>query len=357
MRGLQIDPRKATSFRDLNISLNTLSKLPSTFREPWGIQRKILSVASSNLSCVAQSVPSLGKSTAAIISMVERARMTPDKITNLVVVPGQDLAYQYVQTINKLMPGSVETLYRTGSVKDDQVQHSNLQKNPSPHILVATPSRLLDYLCHTDLGVRLSNLSQVVVDELDVYPTRKGKAPVEILLEYILGGQSRPSLIFLASPGRPLSFEYLPDLLEGWGNVYDIRQQPPASEDFNIEVWTRAGRRTENVNISSRYEKEPDPVKALKQCWKGPGVVVLPHSASIPQFQAATGGELAVFKPDDLAGLNVPHFSRLYILGIEESMNLVRLKWLLRGPPKELIIHLVDSNPLLASEKLSSIVK
>lgn len=353
-RAPRVDPRSVTSFGDLQISRNILSKLPPSFKEPLGIQRKILSLASSNLSCIAQSVPGLGKSTAAILSMMERPQVAANKITNLVVVPRQGLADQYVQSMNQLVPGSVKSLYRTGSVDGDEAQYTSLTQNPFPHTLVATPSRLLDYLCYTDIGTRLSNLSQVVVDELDAYPTKTGKTTLEILTEHLLRTQ-RPSLLLLYSPGRPLSFESLPNFLENWQDIYDVRQHEPPSDDVKVAVWTGEGQLSRESSIAADYKREKSYARALQQCWNGAGIVVLPNDASISKFYEVNGESALAVKSEDLAGINLPDLDRLYVLGIEESTNLVRLKWTLRSAPKELIIHLVDSDPMLASEKLKTI--
>lgn len=100
----------------------------------------------------------------------------PTSITSLFVVPHRDLAYQFMHWVEQLTAAPGVTSPRYGGVvakaivRDKQIamatRISSLRSDP-PHILIGTPQALLDVHNEDPAALQLSNLSTVVVDEVD----------------------------------------------------------------------------------------------------------------------------------------------------------------------------------------------
>lgn len=123
--------------------------------------------------------------------------------TVIILVPTQDLAIQYHYWIGKVLGTSVkdprktakivQTIFRTDS-EGEQTQEQLLQENPSPHIIISTPTRMLDMISQRAELFDIDNLKCIILDEADdlVQPpektnTKKPRHPTpgEILLDWV----------------------------------------------------------------------------------------------------------------------------------------------------------------------------
>lgn len=179
---LIIDPQKVTEFSQLQLDptiVSALSKaLPEVIR-PTKIQKSMIAALKSDLSIVARSAPGAGKTLATILYLLSTPRQS-STIANLVLVPSEHLATQYYEIIKKLLGNlkqgdvlldqTAQKVYRTRS-KIRKSQDHLLKRTPNPHILIATPTRLLDMLSTGEDSKRhllpLYNLQNVVIDEAD----------------------------------------------------------------------------------------------------------------------------------------------------------------------------------------------
>lgn len=123
--------------------------------------------------------------------------------TALILVPNPDLAMQYHYWITKVLTPSlkdpsrteriVQTLFRTNKEAEEQ-QEKTLRENPNPHIIISTPTRMLDLISQTANAFDIQNLKCIVLDEADdliqTPDTSSPKkihhhTPGEILLDWI----------------------------------------------------------------------------------------------------------------------------------------------------------------------------
>lgn len=128
--------------------------------------------------------------------------------TVIILVPTKDLAIQYHYWITKILETSVkdpkksakiaQTLFRTNT-DGEQTQEQLLQDNPNPHIIISTPTRMLDMISQKAELFDIDNLKSVILDEADdlVQPpekvnTKKPRHPTsgEILLDWIFQKRS-----------------------------------------------------------------------------------------------------------------------------------------------------------------------
>ncbi|KAG6832311.1 hypothetical protein H0H92_003544 [Tricholoma furcatifolium] len=123
-----------------------------------------------------------GKSFGLVIALLNKPRFSSQgskksnarHITSLVLVPHRDLAYQFFHWIKRMatmydppphMPDIAQVLVRDGERHlTDGIR--SLRQTP-PHILIGTPRAVMDVHMRDPDSLQLSNLSSVVVDEVD----------------------------------------------------------------------------------------------------------------------------------------------------------------------------------------------
>lgn len=153
-----------TTFKELNISepiMRALEKMG--FEEATSIQTETIPHAMKGLDVIGQAQTGTGKTAAFGIPMIEKIDPKQRKIQGMVVAPTRELAVQVAEEINRLgrMKG-VKTLPVYGG------QHMERQiraLKDGPHIVVATPGRLLDHMRRRT--IRTSDIQTVVLDEAD----------------------------------------------------------------------------------------------------------------------------------------------------------------------------------------------
>ena len=154
------------------------------------IQAKLFVMLSKRTHLALSDIPGTGKSFALACWLlnVDRSIRTgkgdiEPTTTALVLVPSPDLAMQYEgwitnilsnsgsEVIEKNLPSFVQALYRTGTVEGDEQQKCRLKEHPNPHIIVATPQRVLDIIGENLVNphhlLDLEHLKLVAVDEAD----------------------------------------------------------------------------------------------------------------------------------------------------------------------------------------------
>ena len=123
--------------------------------------------------------------------------------TVIILVPTQDLAVQYHYWITQILGTSindpqkrakiVQTLFRADT-ESEQRQEQLLQDIPNPHVIICTPTRMLDMITQKADAFDIDNLKCLILDEADdlVQPPEKTNSkkphhptPGEILLDWI----------------------------------------------------------------------------------------------------------------------------------------------------------------------------
>ncbi|MGC9458989.1 DEAD/DEAH box helicase, partial [Vibrio genomosp. F10] len=161
-------------FSRLTLSSTLIHALPSSFRAPTDIQSQAIPIALKGGDLLAIAQTGSGKTLAYGLPIIEKVleidihkALLPSAI---IVVPTRELAAQ-VTTELQLIATNIAQLDQTQSVKivsvcggiEKEIQIEQLQ--PSPHIIVATPGRLLDLIQTRHLDV--SGIHSVVFDEAD----------------------------------------------------------------------------------------------------------------------------------------------------------------------------------------------
>ncbi|MFA5000505.1 MAG: DEAD/DEAH box helicase [Patescibacteria group bacterium] len=152
-----------TQFTDLGISKSILEVLVKlNLKTPTPIQAKTIPTALSGQDLIGVAQTGTGKTFAFGIPMLQRLGAT--KGQGLIVAPTRELALQVEESLKKLgQPLGLRTASLIGGESLDR-QLFCLRKNP--HIVIATPGRLIDHLKRRT--IKLDRINILVLDEADM---------------------------------------------------------------------------------------------------------------------------------------------------------------------------------------------
>jgi ATP-dependent RNA helicase RhlE len=151
-----------STFEELNLAPKLLEILRRhQFTVPTPIQHKSIPVAIEGKDIIGIAQTGTGKTLAFGLPMIQR--LAELKGQGLVLVPTRELALQVEQTLQKIgSPLNVRTAVLIGGEPIARQIRSLARR---PHILVATPGRLLDHL--QQKSVNLNEVKILVLDEAD----------------------------------------------------------------------------------------------------------------------------------------------------------------------------------------------
>ncbi|KAG2369431.1 P-loop containing nucleoside triphosphate hydrolase protein [Suillus spraguei] len=194
------------TFESLGVGTPIAAALRAAFpdvQQPTTMQRKMIPAVVGKQDILLQDFTGTGKSFGLLLGLLSKPRISrydPKKgkdhatkgITTLLIVPHRDLAYQFLHWLHHMLTSAGEpSPYSLASIAQVLVRGSQPKNlttssprileaivNPSssgisvlrdypPHILIATPTALVDVLRKEPEVLQLSTLSTVVVDEVD----------------------------------------------------------------------------------------------------------------------------------------------------------------------------------------------
>ncbi|MCH8049388.1 DEAD/DEAH box helicase [Patescibacteria group bacterium] len=153
---------KQHDFHGLGIAPGLLKRIKALgFVHPTPIQFKAIPIATSGEDVVGIAQTGSGKTLAFSIPMLQHVSAT--KKIGLVLLPTRELAVQVEETLKKLagQAGLRTALVIGGMNPQPQIK----QLKAKPHIIVATPGRLIDHI--EQKHVSLSNVGILILDEAD----------------------------------------------------------------------------------------------------------------------------------------------------------------------------------------------
>ncbi|CAM3402848.1 DEAD/DEAH box helicase [Marinicrinis lubricantis] len=157
------------------------------------VQLQAIPVILSGKDTMAQAQTGTGKTLAFVLPILEKIQLDKPYIQALIVTPTRELAIQITDEIQKLAGAVGAKVLAAYGGQDVEAQIRKL-KNP-PHIVVATPGRLLDHLRRDTL--RISGVSMLVLDEADQMLHMGFLPGVEAIIEQT--PETRQTLLFSAT--------------------------------------------------------------------------------------------------------------------------------------------------------------
>ncbi|KAJ8060993.1 hypothetical protein OCU04_010071 [Sclerotinia nivalis] len=155
----------AKSFKDLGI-VDSLCEACDTlgYKAPTPIQRESIPLALQGRDLIGLAETGSGKTAAFALPILQSLLDKPQPLFGLVLAPTRELAYQISQSFEAL--GSVIRVKCAVIVGGMDMVPQAIALGKKPHIIVATPGRLLDHLENTK-GFSLRSLKYLVMDEAD----------------------------------------------------------------------------------------------------------------------------------------------------------------------------------------------
>lgn len=153
------------SFADLGIIESLCEACANLgYKHPTPVQAESIPLALEGRDLIGLAETGSGKTAAFALPILQALMDKPQPLFGLVLAPTRELAYQISQQFEAL--GSLINVKSAVLVGGMDMVPQAIQLGKKPHIVVATPGRLLDHLENTK-GFSLRNLKYLVMDEAD----------------------------------------------------------------------------------------------------------------------------------------------------------------------------------------------
>lgn len=155
-------PNKTASFGELGIAPKILGILEyHKFTDPTPIQHQAIPVALEGKDIIGIAQTGTGKTLAFGLPLIQRLSIL--KVKGLILLPTRELALQVDETLQKI--GNSLGLKTAVLIGGAPIQQQIRSLSRSPHIIIATPGRLVDLLKRRALN--LNQIKIVILDEAD----------------------------------------------------------------------------------------------------------------------------------------------------------------------------------------------
>ncbi|WP_067837564.1 DEAD/DEAH box helicase [Amphibacillus sediminis] len=153
-----------TTFQSLGISQPIMKALEKMgFEEATPIQEQTIPLGLEGKDVIGQAQTGTGKTAAFGIPMIEKIDKKTRKVQGLVVAPTRELAIQVAEELHRL--GKFKGLRTLPIYGGQQMDRQIRGLKEGPHIVVATPGRLLDHIRRKSINI--SEVHTAVLDEAD----------------------------------------------------------------------------------------------------------------------------------------------------------------------------------------------
>lgn len=238
----------STAFSKLGLNQELCEALARNgISEPTPVQREAIPLLLRSGDTIAQAQTGTGKTLAFALPILQRIRTDRDQVQALILTPTRELALQITNELGKLAPAVGANVLAAYGGQDVEAQVRKLKR--APHVIVATPGRLIDHLSRGN--VRLGQLDMLVLDEADQM-LHMGFLPE---VEHIIAQtpSSRQTMLFSATMPdavRRLAAKYMNDPADV--TIRSERVTLDAIEQWVIETTDR-GRQRALIHLLERH--------------------------------------------------------------------------------------------------------
>ena len=157
--------KDAKTFEELGIIESLCEACDSLgYKAPTPIQAQAIPLALQGRDLIGLAETGSGKTAAFVLPILQALMEKPQQLHSLILAPTRELAYQISQAVEAL--GSLISVRCAVLVGGMDMIPQSIALGKKPHVVVATPGRLLDHLENTK-GFSLRLLKYLVMDEAD----------------------------------------------------------------------------------------------------------------------------------------------------------------------------------------------
>lgn len=135
-----------------------------SYKRPTPIQAQSIPLALQGRDIIGLAETGSGKTAAFVLPILQALMEKQQTLHSLILVPTRELAYQIAQAVDAL--GAFIGVRKAVLVGGMDMIPQSIALGKKPHVIVATPGRLLDHLENTK-GFSLRQLKYLVMDEAD----------------------------------------------------------------------------------------------------------------------------------------------------------------------------------------------
>lgn len=159
------DEHEDISFRELGILQPLCDAIQAVgWQKPTAIQRNAIPEALAGRDIIGLAETGSGKTGAFAIPILQALLQNPQRLFAVILAPTRELAFQINEVFDAL--GSSIALHTVCIVGGIELMTQSVVLAKKPHIIVATPGRLVDHLQNTK-GFSLRSVKFLVLDEAD----------------------------------------------------------------------------------------------------------------------------------------------------------------------------------------------
>lgn len=156
---------ETTTFKDLGVNEQLCEAAESLkWTRPSKIQVEAIPMALAGRDVIGLAETGSGKTGAFVIPILQTLLDAPSRFYALILTPTRELAFQINEQVRAL--GAAFGVSSVTIVGGMDMTTQSMALGKSPHIIIATPGRLVDHLENTK-GFNLKNLKYLVLDEAD----------------------------------------------------------------------------------------------------------------------------------------------------------------------------------------------
>ncbi|GAA5902041.1 DEAD/DEAH box helicase [Sporobolomyces salmoneus] len=191
----------STTFLSLGVQPFLCQALQAmAIRKPTGVQAACIPPILAGADCIGSAQTGSGKTIAFAIPILQALAKDPYGFFAIVLTPTRELAFQISEQFRVL--GSAVNLHSTVIVGGMDMMHQAIELRKRPHVLIATPGRLVDLIKSNQGEWSLGKVRFLVLDEADRILTPTFAPELSYIIDQL--PKERQTLLFTATLTDPV---------------------------------------------------------------------------------------------------------------------------------------------------------
>ncbi|GAA5879091.1 hypothetical protein JCM3774_005566 [Rhodotorula dairenensis] len=169
-------------------------------RKPTGVQAACIPAILKGADCIGSAQTGSGKTIAFALPILQALAKDPYGFFGIVLTPTRELAFQISEQFRVL--GAAVNLHSAVIVGGMDMMHQAIELKKRPHVLIATPGRLVDLIKSNEGEWNLGRVKFLVLDEADRLLTPTFAPELSFIIDQL--PSSRQTLLFTATLTEPV---------------------------------------------------------------------------------------------------------------------------------------------------------